>query len=504
MVSRSCAAFVFSCSAILGAMLLSLCSAPALAAVSLPPFYEAAAKIIPDGKLGDIVKQEKVPTPIAGAQAWRIAYIASDIADRKTVVTALVIAPTGEAPLEGRPIVAWAHGTTGAAQNCGPSQVPNPAQPLSEYFCSAAIRGRITACLPPEEFIRSGYVLVATDYQGLGGRRPAPVHGLGDAGARRDRLDPRRRRLEGNRRRQTGADLRLVAGGSRWSPPRACRIISGEPARHSTASRWPALSRWRQRMSRSRCRQKTDEDPANELIGGLRKTFSANVFQFAHMAMTFSAIPAAFPDSTWSDVFTGEGAQIVDEVVANNASTPRPIRSRRSMATTSVRCCSPKAATRVGWAQALLKGSVPPLRPVAPVIIYWGNKERHRTAGHGRALPRADVQARRQRRPRRACRRANALHHPARSPSRSMCRGSRTASPASPRPMVAPRRERRRGRDVVRCGNGIAPPPRVVKRSGGGGTVRAERAWWRWRPSTILRLLRKLQIVPPPRYRGAG
>ena len=169
MVSRSCAAFVFSCSAIFGAMLLPFSSAPALAAVSLPPFYEAAAKIIPDGKLGDIVKQEKVPTPIAGAQAWRIAYIASDIADRKTVVTALVIAPTGEAPLEGRPIVAWAHGTTGAAQNCGPSQVPNPAQPLNEYFLLGGNSWTDYGVPAAEEFIRSGYVLVATDYQGLGG-----------------------------------------------------------------------------------------------------------------------------------------------------------------------------------------------------------------------------------------------------------------------------------------------------------------------------------------------
>ena len=125
MVSRSCAAFVFSCSAILGAMLLSLSSAPALAAVSLPPFYEAAAKIIPDGKLGDIVKQEKVPTPIAGAQAWRIAYIASDIADRKTVVTALVIAPTGEAPLEGG-VRSWPGRTAppGRRRIAGPPRCP--------------------------------------------------------------------------------------------------------------------------------------------------------------------------------------------------------------------------------------------------------------------------------------------------------------------------------------------------------------------------------------------
>ena len=52
---------------------------------------------------------------------------------KATISTALVVAPTGDAPAEGRPILVWAHGTTGTAQNCGPSQVLNPAQDLNEY-----------------------------------------------------------------------------------------------------------------------------------------------------------------------------------------------------------------------------------------------------------------------------------------------------------------------------------------------------------------------------------
>ena len=255
MVSRSCAAFVFPCSVIFGAMLLPFSSALSLAAVSLPPFYEAAAKIIPDGKLGDIVKQEKVPTPIAGAQAC-IAYIASDIADRKTVVTALVIAPTGKAPLEGRPIVAWAHGTTGAAQNCGPSQVPNPAQPLNEYFLLGGNSWTDYGVPAAEEFIRSGYVLVATDYQGLGGggrhQYMVSVTQARDA----IELDQRSRRLEGNRRRQTGTDLRLVAG--RRHGGRRREHAGLYPANRHGVRRHPdgrLCPRWRRRMSRSRRRQ---------------------------------------------------------------------------------------------------------------------------------------------------------------------------------------------------------------------------------------------------------
>ena len=109
-------------------------AAPAVKAdVALPPYYEAVMKLSPDGQ-GQVVKREKVKTSIAGAQAWRIAYISSDAQERKTLSTALVVAPVGPAPKEGRAMIAWAHGTTGTAQSCGPSQMLDPAKSLNQYF----------------------------------------------------------------------------------------------------------------------------------------------------------------------------------------------------------------------------------------------------------------------------------------------------------------------------------------------------------------------------------
>src|ERR1039458_10181271 len=99
-----------------------------------PAFYEAASKLRPEGVLGQIVGQEAIPTPVAGAQAWRIAYISSDVTGRKTIVTGLVVAPVRPSPADGRSIVAWAHGTTGNAKNCGPAQVLKPAHGLHDYF----------------------------------------------------------------------------------------------------------------------------------------------------------------------------------------------------------------------------------------------------------------------------------------------------------------------------------------------------------------------------------
>jgi hypothetical protein len=116
-------------------------------AVFLPTFYEDATKLTPDGKLGQVLKKEGIPTNTPGADAWRVAYVSSDALERKTVVTAVVIAPKGAVPkgghavvgpgiaadkkilieplrridqlgrtaVLGRPIISWAHGTTGTA-----------------------------------------------------------------------------------------------------------------------------------------------------------------------------------------------------------------------------------------------------------------------------------------------------------------------------------------------------------------------------------------------------
>ena len=99
----------------------SLLPSIAYAEPAVAPFYQAVMKMKPEGKLGQIIKKENVETPIPDAKAWRIAYISSDMNDKKTISTGLVVAPKGKTPADGRPIISWSHGTTGNAQNCGPS-----------------------------------------------------------------------------------------------------------------------------------------------------------------------------------------------------------------------------------------------------------------------------------------------------------------------------------------------------------------------------------------------
>jgi hypothetical protein len=57
--------------------------------VYLPKFHEDAAKLSPDRKLGQILRKASIPTTIAGADAWLIAYVSSDTLETKTIPTAL-------------------------------------------------------------------------------------------------------------------------------------------------------------------------------------------------------------------------------------------------------------------------------------------------------------------------------------------------------------------------------------------------------------------------------
>jgi alpha-beta hydrolase superfamily lysophospholipase len=133
------------------------------AAYRLTPFYE------PPGDLrrfrpGDVIRTEAVPAP-AGARAWRVMYMSTTWDGRRTPVTGLVIAPLGRAAAP-RPVLAWGHGTTGAARGCAPSLAQDPAR---EFLARGGVNPVDVGVPYLQDLLARGYVVVATDYQGLGG-----------------------------------------------------------------------------------------------------------------------------------------------------------------------------------------------------------------------------------------------------------------------------------------------------------------------------------------------
>lgn len=117
---------------------------------------------------GVLLRSERFTRGIpAGARAWRILYTTTRDAGQPAVASALVVAAT-RPPGGRRPIIAWAHGTTGVATPCAPSL-------LASRFSPDVIPGL-------NEIIKRGWVLVATDYIGLGTAGPHPyLIGQGEA-----------------------------------------------------------------------------------------------------------------------------------------------------------------------------------------------------------------------------------------------------------------------------------------------------------------------------------
>ena len=91
-----------------------------------------------------------------GAQAYRVVYRSTDSGGAAVDVTGVVIIPAAASPAAGRDIVAWAHGTSGIADDCAPS---------TNSWLFGSIAGLAS-------LLRHGYIVAATDYQGLGGPGP--------------------------------------------------------------------------------------------------------------------------------------------------------------------------------------------------------------------------------------------------------------------------------------------------------------------------------------------
>jgi pimeloyl-ACP methyl ester carboxylesterase len=339
-----------------------------------PAFYEAASKISPEGALGQIVAQEPIATPVAGAQAWRIAYISSDLAGRKTIVTGLVVAPVGPTPPDGRPIMAWAHGTTGTAENCGPSQVLNPAQGLNEYFLMNGDSWTDYGLPSVEAFIKEGYVVVGTDYQGLGG---GGRHQYAVAATQaRDVIDSIR---AVSSMKASGAGKKAIVYG--WSQGGGATIAAASLPQYigqqGTASDniqllgFVALAPFDTAVLAAT----PDQSGSEKLMAELTAKFSDNVFNFTHFAMNLWGTQAAFPNLKLDDVFTDDGAEVVDRVFSNKCMHSAADTLNYAYASEYRSLLNPKPKNTLAWTLALVQSSVAPVKPIAPVIIYWGTKD---------------------------------------------------------------------------------------------------------------------------------
>ena len=157
------------------AMLLpgaSLAQAGALKAPAGDAFYTASAKQIKAGKPGSVIWSREVKKTANGRVALPSAsktilvlYRSLDPKGKPIAVSGTIDLPKGKAPKGGFKSISWAHGTTGAADICAPSRnaAGNPADGYISYATASY-----------DAWVKAGYAVLRTDYEGLGTPGPHP------------------------------------------------------------------------------------------------------------------------------------------------------------------------------------------------------------------------------------------------------------------------------------------------------------------------------------------
>ncbi|MCB9373657.1 MAG: alpha/beta hydrolase [Microthrixaceae bacterium] len=105
---------------------------------------------VPDVAPGTLLRYQAIDTTIPEAQAWRILYASEGSDGERIAVSGMVVAPDLIPPARGFPVVAWAHPTAGTADQCAPSK-EGP---------GTIIGARL--------LVQDGFLVAATDYEGLG------------------------------------------------------------------------------------------------------------------------------------------------------------------------------------------------------------------------------------------------------------------------------------------------------------------------------------------------
>jgi dienelactone hydrolase len=131
-------------------------AAPAAAA----DFYEPPSPL-PGKSHGDLIRKQRLTgsAALAGATNTLVLYRSTGVDGSPVAVSGTVSVPKGKAPRGGWPVITYAHGSTGIADQCAPSKdsETNPVHLYNAYVYPVL-----------EHWLKAGYAVVRTDYEGLG------------------------------------------------------------------------------------------------------------------------------------------------------------------------------------------------------------------------------------------------------------------------------------------------------------------------------------------------
>src|SRR6478609_11268450 len=143
---------------LLGSLAALVLAAPASAATvpkgpSGLDFYKSPDSLPAHGSAIQWRKLTGDPVLKSAASNRLLLYSSTSRDGSKVAVSGTVAVPKGKAPKGGWPVVSWAHGTVGIADACAPSIAGMPGN-----YDSALLNS----------WLKAGYAVVRTDFEGLG------------------------------------------------------------------------------------------------------------------------------------------------------------------------------------------------------------------------------------------------------------------------------------------------------------------------------------------------
>jgi pimeloyl-ACP methyl ester carboxylesterase len=224
---------------VLSLLLLAALPATAAAKVRKGPggtaFYKPPSPLPGKGHGGLIWARKLSGTPAlhGGSSNRRVLYRSKGVTGKAVAVSGTVSVPKGHAPKGGWPVISWGHGTTGIADSCAPSRdsASNPAHGLIDYAYPLLQR-----------WLKAGYAVVRTDYEGLGtpGEHPYLIgrsegYSMLDAVRAARKLDKRlgRRVILAGHSQGGHAALWAASLAGKWTPELKLRgTVALAPASH--------------------------------------------------------------------------------------------------------------------------------------------------------------------------------------------------------------------------------------------------------------------------------
>ncbi len=227
-----------------------------------------------------------------------------------------------------------------------------------------------------QEFINEGYVVVATDYQGLGGGGKHQYAVAGTNG--RDVINSAR---AASSMTEVGAGKKTVLYG--WSQGGGATIAAASLpdylAQQGTAADnlqflgFVALAP--EDLSAVLPKVPADESSAAKLMKEFTEGNVSNVFLFTHFMMGLWGTQAAYPELKLTDILTEEGAKVADQLSRNKCVHVMADSFNYGYGDKYKSLLKSQAGNTLAWIKAFVDGSVKPVKPVAPVVIYWGTKD---------------------------------------------------------------------------------------------------------------------------------